>query len=328
MLIIDFRKRKWEGGIQMRLKKMSPKVVMASIAATMMFGLTCSAEETLQYGQEVEIQTDNGSYKITVDKLDEKDHLYNGDETIKVICVECLVENTDYENPYGQSVLGSYDIGGNAISLLDADGISAEFYNVSASSDDGYELYAMIKPGEKKRVALPFLVPADTENVTVKIDSKYELTQNLDVAGNEAEATQENDSSELQKQIETLESEINELKTENEALRSKVEELTVENEEFKNSGNQQDAVATESTESNTTETAQSGSTYETIYNEYAQKIKDAAPTSGITEMANLANEGVSEMAEYMLHATGTDGQYAAYEEWAGKLYDVYMSEVR
>ncbi len=68
--------------------------------------------------------------------------------------------------------------------------------------------------------------------------------------------------------------------------------------------------------------------YQTIYNEYAKKIKDAAPTSSINELAEIANEGVSEMAEYMLTAKGTDGQYATYEEWSGKLLDVYLDEAR
>lgn len=74
--------------------------------------------------------------------------------------------------------------------------------------------------------------------------------------------------------------------------------------------------------------AQGVSKYETIYNEYAQKIRDAAPTSSISELAEIANEGVDKMAEYMWTAKGTDGQYATYEEWSGKLMDVYMSEAR
>ena len=74
--------------------------------------------------------------------------------------------------------------------------------------------------------------------------------------------------------------------------------------------------------------SQGVSTYETIYNEYAQKIRDAAPTSSVSELAEIANEGVSKMAEYMWSAKGVDGQYATYEEWAGKLMDVYMSEAR
>ena len=70
------------------------------------------------------------------------------------------------------------------------------------------------------------------------------------------------------------------------------------------------------------------SKYETIYNEYAQKIRDAAPTSSISELAEIVNEGVGKMAEYMWTAKGTDGQYATYEEWSGKLMDVYLSEAR
>ncbi len=83
-----------------------------------------------------------------------------------------------------------------------------------------------------------------------------------------------------------------------------------------------------STDKTKAHSAQGVSKYETIYNEYAQKIRDAAPTSSISELAEIANEGVGKMAEYMWTAKGTDGQYATYEEWSGKLMDVYMSEAR
>ena len=68
--------------------------------------------------------------------------------------------------------------------------------------------------------------------------------------------------------------------------------------------------------------------YQKIYDEYAQKIKAAAPNATISELAAIANEGVSKMAEYMWSATGTDGQYATYESWSGKLMDVYMNEAK
>lgn len=83
-----------------------------------------------------------------------------------------------------------------------------------------------------------------------------------------------------------------------------------------------------STDKTKAHSAQGVSKYETIYNEYAQKIRDAAPTSSISELAEIANEGVGKMAEYMWTAKGTDGQYATYEEWSGKLMDVYMNEAR
>lgn len=83
-----------------------------------------------------------------------------------------------------------------------------------------------------------------------------------------------------------------------------------------------------STDKTKAHSAQGVSKYETIYNEYAQKIRDAAPTSSISELAEIANEGVGKMAEYMWTAKGTDGQYATYEEWSSKLMDVYMSEAR
>ena len=227
---------------------MKKKIVVASIAATLMFGSNVYAEDALQYGQEVEIQTDSGNYKITIDKVVENNQLNDDDKTVKVVCVDCLIENVDYENYDNQ--LGSYDVGKGAVALLDADGISAEFYNIDASSDDGYELYATIKPGEKKRVALPFFVPEDTESVTVRIDSKYEISQNLSEEGNKAstEETQENDVVELQKQIETLEAENNDLKAENEALKK-------ENEKLKNSEkNQEETPTPEPTEAPAEET--------------------------------------------------------------------------
>ncbi|WP_216393392.1 peptidoglycan-binding protein [Blautia sp. MSJ-19] len=195
------------------------------------------AEDVLQYGQEAEIQTDSGSYKVTVDKIVETDQFDRDDRTAKVICVDCVIENIDYKNYDNQ--LSAYNVGTGEVALVDADGISAEFYDVSTTSKDGYEFSADIKPGEKKRVALPFFVPEDTESVTVKIDSKYEISQNLHEEGNETstDETQENDVSELQKQIETLEAENNDLKAEN-------EELKKENEELKNSEKNQEETPT------------------------------------------------------------------------------------
>lgn len=83
-----------------------------------------------------------------------------------------------------------------------------------------------------------------------------------------------------------------------------------------------------STDKTKAHSTQGVSKYETIYNEYAQKIRDAAPTSSISELAEIVNEGVGKMAEYMWTAKGTDRQYATYEEWSGKLMDVYLSEAR
>lgn len=83
-----------------------------------------------------------------------------------------------------------------------------------------------------------------------------------------------------------------------------------------------------SSNSGTVNTNTSVRGYQQIYDEYAKKLRDAGPTSSISEMAEICNDGVYEMARYMYSAKGTDGQYATYEEWAGKLYDVYMKEVR
>lgn len=68
--------------------------------------------------------------------------------------------------------------------------------------------------------------------------------------------------------------------------------------------------------------------YQQIYNEYSQKLINAGPTSSINEMAKICNEGVSKMAQYMYSASGTDGQYATYQSWVDKLYDVYINNCR
>jgi len=68
--------------------------------------------------------------------------------------------------------------------------------------------------------------------------------------------------------------------------------------------------------------------YQEIYDEYAARLKAECPTLAMTECAELSNEGVAEMAKYMYSAKGTDGQYQTYEEWSGKLMDIYMQEAR
>lgn len=88
-------------------------------------------------------------------------------------------------------------------------------------------------------------------------------------------------------------------------------------------------------------------TCEEIYEEYAQKMRDAVPTlieeflkeaeantDGITSLAEISNSKVSALAE--IESNGTQKMAATYSnagetyddytEWAGKLWDVYMEE--
>lgn len=90
------------------------------------------------------------------------------------------------------------------------------------------------------------------------------------------------------------------------------------------------------------------SSYKDIYKDYAKRIKDATPglikeykkeakknKDGLTGLAEISNKKISELAEIsvegtekmanfmMMHGTG---KYEEYEEWAGKLNDVYMEE--
>lgn len=90
-------------------------------------------------------------------------------------------------------------------------------------------------------------------------------------------------------------------------------------------------------------------TYESIYDEYAQKIKDATPrlieeynneaaekagdinalaefsNAKIEKLAEISNEGIEKMAELMFKNGDSDETYT---EWANKLTDVYMDEAQ
>lgn len=68
--------------------------------------------------------------------------------------------------------------------------------------------------------------------------------------------------------------------------------------------------------------------YQQIYNEYSQRLINAGPTSSINEMAEICNDGIMKMAQYMYSAHGTDGQYSTYQSWVDKLYNVYISNCR
>lgn len=68
--------------------------------------------------------------------------------------------------------------------------------------------------------------------------------------------------------------------------------------------------------------------YEKIYNDYSEKLKRECPTLSMKECAEISNEGLSKMAEYMQSTSGIDGQYATYEKWGEKLIDVYTEEAR
>lgn len=107
-------------------------------------------------------------------------------------------------------------------------------------------------------------------------------------------------------------------------------------------GTDETATDTEATDAEVTEI-----TYESIYDEYSQKIKDAAPglveeynkdaadkagdinalaelsNTKIEKLAEISVEGTEKMAELMLKNGDSEDVYT---EWANKLNDVYMEE--
>lgn len=125
--------------------------------------------------------------------------------------------------------------------------------------------------------------------------------------------------------------------------------VAMENDRLENTSNRNEN--TSSTIPSTVEDTTSSSgkkTYQSILDDYTQRIEEATPrlieeyyeeaalnTNGLEGLATLSNDkvleladictdGVEEMAEVMWY-TGS-GSYSEYEEWAAKLYDVYMDE--
>ncbi len=111
-----------------------------------------------------------------------------------------------------------------------------------------------------------------------------------------------------------------------------------------------EAVVKDEEKTEKTEAVSSGGyqSYEEIYDEYKQKIIDATPglieeynteaasnnegleglaticNEKVGKLAEISNDGVSEMATFM-YKNGS-GSYSEYEEWSGKLMEVYMEE--
>lgn len=99
---------------------------------------------------------------------------------------------------------------------------------------------------------------------------------------------------------------------------------------------------------NVGEESKSDNSYQSILDDYTKRLQEATPglieqfaekaagnTGGLTGLASISNDMVSELAEiategtqemakiYMFSGSGTQDEY---QEWAGKLQDVYMEE--
>lgn len=90
--------------------------------------------------------------------------------------------------------------------------------------------------------------------------------------------------------------------------------------------NESENAASSTSSSSSTSDLSSG--YQSIFDTYSARLQNECPNLSISGCAELVNEGVEKMAEYMWKASGTDGQYETYSNWASKLYDVYMDSVK
>jgi hypothetical protein len=120
------------------------------------------------------------------------------------------------------------------------------------------------------------------------------------------------------------------------------------NSSSKENGSQSNSQAAQSSKPTTSSQPAQQTSYQSILDTYSAKIKAATPklveeykkeaannTSGleglakisndkISELAELSNEGIGEMAKIWFKSGS--GKYSEYEDWAGKLMAVYMSE--
>lgn len=109
---------------------------------------------------------------------------------------------------------------------------------------------------------------------------------------------------------------------------------------FANESKSEDAETTEETPTEAVEetpgeapveeasTGEAASGYQAIYDEYSARLENECPNLSTEECAEISNEGVGKMADYMYGASGTDGQYETYDSWARKLMGVYISSAR
>lgn len=113
------------------------------------------------------------------------------------------------------------------------------------------------------------------------------------------------------------------------SLEKTVSETTRQLEESSNSTSSlSDRIREAEDSSSSSRSSSSSAGYQAIYDEYAARLRKECPSLSMTECAKISSEGTTKMAEYMYDASGTDGQYQTYSDWATKLSDVYMAEAR
>ena len=222
------------------------KITLGMGAFTIATILSCAnvfADGVIQYGDETEIVGDKGTYKITVDKIVSSDKF---DKETEGTNTRIICVECTVEN-------------------IDYKGYDAE-----------------IKPNEKKRVALPYYVSKDSEKVTIQIDSKYTIEQDLSSEIAEPEEEENLDDSdnveELKSQIESLTAENKKLKKENKKLKKKVEKLenTEQNESSEETTTDEPALTEENTSS------------EPMSQETVTEYKDSATIKVVQQALNSA----------------------------------------
>lgn len=125
-----------------------------------------------QAGEEMDIVTEYGKFTISIMDASEVgwQDLVDGHETQKIISLNCVVNNIDYDNGVQDGIyLGQH------ITVEDEDGFLQEHYDIVGFDNGEYQLNYRTPIGSKAKVGVTYFVPKNCEIIKVKIDNQFEL---------------------------------------------------------------------------------------------------------------------------------------------------------
>lgn len=147
------------------------KVVTTQESETKEVPAVTSLEEA-KLNKELTIKTDEGSFKIKVvsvtvpewPKEPDNESFYNFD-TQKVVSVNCIVENIDFENEaYGGLYLGRF------VTVSDEDDFIQEHFDILGPTNGEYQLNFTVPTGGKAKVGYVYIIPKDCKKVNITIN--------------------------------------------------------------------------------------------------------------------------------------------------------------
>lgn len=134
-------------------------------------------------GVRQEITTDYGTFYITIQDVSilESDYwretaVYKSDDTV-IIAIRGIVENESFV-AFDDERVESWRIADH-MEVLDQDGFTLEFLNISGAPDGKYQVCPDVKKGSKTRACYPYYANSDITSVTLKFSNGQTITVSL-----------------------------------------------------------------------------------------------------------------------------------------------------